>query len=230
MLYDKIHHSGSFQEHQKHLDLYNALIHSISLDKAIAKGKIDPAKVLKKRCHDDRDEDPPAKYERKRRGENERIMSHQTTIKMVHLRKTNPEGDRCSFDKSKPIPLQGPPSHLTILVDFFFNNDLEYLKTRNKERKYIASLTKTTAIRLTIDNQFKYGYLKGIVVKRADPKEYTFGEANFSRLHLNDIEDIFLLYVQRKIHNLMGDEIVSLVNALRMFTRSIIIQRRVEDV
>nr|GEY66556.1 hypothetical protein [Tanacetum cinerariifolium] len=116
------------------------------LDKAIAKGKIDSAKVLKKRCHDDRDEDPPVKYERKRRGENERIVSHQKTIKMVHLRKTNPEGDRCSFDKSKPIPLQGPPSHLTILVDFFFNNDLEYLKTRNKERKYIASLTKTKAI------------------------------------------------------------------------------------
>ncbi|GJY83549.1 hypothetical protein Tco_0496925, partial [Tanacetum coccineum] len=61
-------------------------------------------------------------------------------------------------------------------------------------------------------------------------KEYTFKEADFSRLHLNDIEDMFLLYVQHKLHNLTGDEIVDLVNALRTFTRGIIIQRRVEDV
>nr|GEZ32126.1 hypothetical protein [Tanacetum cinerariifolium] len=42
----------------------------------------------------------------------------------------------------KPLPLQGPPSHKTILVDFFFNKDLEYLKTENKEKKYAISLTK----------------------------------------------------------------------------------------
>ncbi|GKB82540.1 hypothetical protein Tco_0949435 [Tanacetum coccineum] len=42
---------------------------------------------------------------------------------------TNPEGDRCPFDMSKPLPLQGPPGHLTVPVDYFFNNDLEYLKT-----------------------------------------------------------------------------------------------------
>ncbi|GJS61663.1 hypothetical protein Tco_0656447 [Tanacetum coccineum] len=41
----------------------------------------------------------------------------------------NPEGDRCPFDMSKPLPLQGPPGHLTVPVEFFFNNDLEYLKS-----------------------------------------------------------------------------------------------------
>ncbi|GJV53394.1 hypothetical protein Tco_1449135 [Tanacetum coccineum] len=41
---------------------------------------------------------------------------------------TNPEGDRCPFDMSKPLPLQGPPGHLIVPLDFFFNNDLEYLK------------------------------------------------------------------------------------------------------
>nr|GEW88521.1 hypothetical protein [Tanacetum cinerariifolium] len=51
---------------------------------------------------------------------------------------------------------------------------------------------------------------KEIVVKRGDMKEYTFREADFSTLHLNDIKDMFLLYVQRKIHNLTGDEIVVL--------------------
>ncbi|GKA25046.1 hypothetical protein Tco_0711079 [Tanacetum coccineum] len=165
------------------------------------------------------------------------------------------------FDMSKPLPLQGLTGHLIIPMDFFFNNDLEYLKTGNAKRKCAASVTKTKAtrydligiedmipklwstvkeaydknvilsvIRLSIDKQSGYGYLKEIVVRRAYQKEYTFREADFSSLHLNDIEDMFLLYVQHKIHNLTGDEIVALVNALRMFTRSIVIQRRVEDV
>nr|GEZ18486.1 hypothetical protein [Tanacetum cinerariifolium] len=40
-------------------------------------------------------------------------------------------GDICPYDLSKPLPLQGTPGHTTILVDFFFNKDLEYLKTGN---------------------------------------------------------------------------------------------------
>ncbi|GJV28266.1 hypothetical protein Tco_1384714 [Tanacetum coccineum] len=40
----------------------------------------------------------------------------------------NPEGDRYPFDLSKPLPLQGHPGHLTVAADYFFNNDLEYLK------------------------------------------------------------------------------------------------------
>ncbi|GJZ25221.1 hypothetical protein Tco_0562680 [Tanacetum coccineum] len=59
----------------------------------------------------------------------------------------NPEGGKCPYDMSKPLPLQGSPGHLTIPVDFFFNNDLEYLKTENTERKYDVSLTKTKAAR-----------------------------------------------------------------------------------
>ncbi|GJT19472.1 hypothetical protein Tco_0878178 [Tanacetum coccineum] len=41
----------------------------------------------------------------------------------------NPEGEKCPYDMSKPQPIQGPSGHLTIPVDFFFNNDLEDLKT-----------------------------------------------------------------------------------------------------
>ncbi|GJW18436.1 RNA-directed DNA polymerase, eukaryota, reverse transcriptase zinc-binding domain protein [Tanacetum coccineum] len=57
------------------------------------------------------------------------------------------KSDRCPYDLSKPLPLQGSPGHLTIPVDFFFNNDLEYLKTGISERKYIVSITKTKTAR-----------------------------------------------------------------------------------
>ncbi|GKB90237.1 hypothetical protein Tco_0962509 [Tanacetum coccineum] len=123
----------------------------------------------------------------------------------------NPEGDRCPFDISKPLPLKS-------------GKEIHCFTYQNKGCKILS------VIRLTIDNQFGYGYLKKIVVRRAGLKEYTFREEDFSKLHLNDLEDMFLLYVQGKIHNLTGDEIVALVNALHMFTRSIVIQRRVEYV
>ncbi|GJY05784.1 hypothetical protein Tco_0371724, partial [Tanacetum coccineum] len=54
---------------------------------------------------------------------------------------------KSSIDMSKPLPLQDKEGPLTILVEFFFNNDLEYLKARNKERAYSSSITKTPATR-----------------------------------------------------------------------------------
>nr|GEU49383.1 hypothetical protein [Tanacetum cinerariifolium] len=76
---------------------------------------------------------------------------------------TNPTGNKCPYDLSKTLPLQGPPGHLTIHVEFFFNNDL-------------ALVTKIKAARITIDNQFGYGYFKEIIVRRVDLKEYSFKE------------------------------------------------------
>nr|GEY82822.1 hypothetical protein [Tanacetum cinerariifolium] len=108
-----------------------------------------------------------------------------------------------------------------------------FYRSRNAAKsrhKVFSHLQILGVVRLTIDNQFGYGYLKEIVVRRENLKEYSFRETNFFRLHLNDFEDLFLLYVQQNIHNLSGDEIVHLVNALRMFTRSIVIKRGVEDV
>ncbi|GJW61842.1 hypothetical protein Tco_0111177 [Tanacetum coccineum] len=165
LLYDKIQKSELYNTHNKHLDLYNALIGSIGLDKAIAKGEIDATKVLKKRRHDDEDEDRPADSEKikNRSSPLQKVKLHLNLPKLANLSSieleyhleqryltfskqmdwTNPKGDRCRYDLSKPLPLQGPLGHLTIPVNFFFNNDLEYLKTGNSERKYTISITKT---------------------------------------------------------------------------------------
>ncbi|GJV55731.1 hypothetical protein Tco_1456736 [Tanacetum coccineum] len=63
----------------------------------------------------------------------------------------NPEGGRCPYDLTKPLPLQGPPDHKTVPVDFFFNKDLEYLKIGNKEKKYVVSLTKPKDARYELE-------------------------------------------------------------------------------
>ncbi|GJZ20743.1 hypothetical protein Tco_0557333 [Tanacetum coccineum] len=194
---------------------------------------------------------------------------------------------------SKPLHLKGHPGHLTVAAEYFFNNDMEYLKSTDLERKYTTSNIKTKAARyelvgvediipkqwsvtkvgydkyvafeikhwgpkrqqfyraqlnrfskhdvlshlkilsvvsVTVNKLHGYGYLEEIVVRRADRQLYKFKEGDFVNLHLNDIEEILLLVVQHKLFYLDGEVIVDLAVALRMFTGSLIIKKRVEDV
>ncbi|GJZ12996.1 retrovirus-related pol polyprotein from transposon TNT 1-94, partial [Tanacetum coccineum] len=143
----------------------------------------------------------------------------------------NPKGDHYPFDLSKPLPLQIRPGHLTVVVDYFFNNDLEYLKTSDPEKTYTTSIPKTKATRRKLwygsqGNKFSkhnvYSTQKILSVK-------SFKEGDFLDLHLNDVEDMLLLAVQHKLFHLNDSDIVDFIVALRMFTRSLIIKRRVED-
>nr|GEV99638.1 hypothetical protein [Tanacetum cinerariifolium] len=106
----------------------------------------------------------------------------------------------------RPLPLQGPPGHQTVAVDYFLSIDLEYLKASDPEVTYTTSIIKTKATRC-------------ISLKKV----------TFFFLHLNDIEDMLLLIVQHKLFHLKGSDIVDFIMALRMFTRSLILKRRVED-
>ncbi|GJV46461.1 hypothetical protein Tco_1430997 [Tanacetum coccineum] len=81
-----------------------------------------------------------------------------------------------------------------------------------------------------VEKKCDYGYLKEIVMRRADQNQYKFKEGDFPDLHLNDIEGMLLLLTQNKLFNLEGDVIINLGAALRMFTRSIVRKSRVEDV
>ncbi|GJS43445.1 hypothetical protein Tco_0568488 [Tanacetum coccineum] len=57
----------------------------------------------------------------------------------------NPEGDRYPFDLSKPLPLRSQPGHQTIAAEYFFNNDLEFLKSSDPMKTYTTSITKKKA-------------------------------------------------------------------------------------
>ncbi|GKF19872.1 hypothetical protein Tco_0068510, partial [Tanacetum coccineum] len=56
-----------------------------------------------------------------------------------------------------------------------------------------------------------------------------FKEGDFPRLRINDIEDMLLLLIQNWLTNLSGDDVADFAIALRMFTRSLVIQKQVED-
>ncbi|GKE05228.1 hypothetical protein Tco_1397246, partial [Tanacetum coccineum] len=71
--------------------------------------------------------------------------------------------------------------------------------------------------------------LTGNLLKIDDDKLYTFKEGNFNRLHIQDIEYMLLVLVQGKLTNLTIEERLAFNVSLRIFTRSVVIQRRVED-
>nr|GEX29861.1 hypothetical protein [Tanacetum cinerariifolium] len=66
----------------------------------------------------------------------------------------NPKGYEYPFDLSKPLLVIEAQGHQKVPVDYFFNNDLEYLKGGSSSRKCKTSTTKTKAA--------KYDNIKGI--------------------------------------------------------------------
>ncbi|GJV47181.1 hypothetical protein Tco_1437393 [Tanacetum coccineum] len=58
---------------------------------------------------------------------------------------TNPEGDHVKIDVNRPLPLDGPPGHVTIQPQFFFNKDLEYLRYGSKGSNPALSISKMKA-------------------------------------------------------------------------------------
>nr|GEX64751.1 hypothetical protein [Tanacetum cinerariifolium] len=61
------------------------------------------------------------------------------------------------------------------------------------------------------------------------PALYKFKEGDYKRLRIKDIEDMLLLLVQGKLTNLTIEERFAYNVSLKMFTRSIVIQRCMED-
>ncbi|GKE83980.1 hypothetical protein Tco_1557722, partial [Tanacetum coccineum] len=57
----------------------------------------------------------------------------------------NPEGNRLVHDINKPLPLGDPPGQVTIQTQYFFNKDLEYLVSGDKERRNALSISKLKA-------------------------------------------------------------------------------------
>ncbi|GJX86236.1 hypothetical protein Tco_0337010 [Tanacetum coccineum] len=68
-------------------------------------------------------------------------------LKIDNLTKEHP-GHRCPYDLTKPLLVQMSSQGRQIVPsDFFFNNDLEYLRGGRNDKKYTASRTKSKAVR-----------------------------------------------------------------------------------
>ncbi|GJR58050.1 hypothetical protein Tco_1500212 [Tanacetum coccineum] len=167
----------------------------------------------------------------------------------------NAEGPPLTFDEltSKPIDFSAYAMNrlkltkltreVPILIDYDKDAALGIKHWRpQRQQFYRAMINKTSThnvlskmrilsvVSVEVEKKFGYGYLIEIVVKRADHQLYKFKEGDFPDLHLNEIDGMLLLLTQNRLFNLNGDVIVHLGVDLRMFTRGIVIQSRVEDV
>ncbi|GKC72299.1 hypothetical protein Tco_1118182, partial [Tanacetum coccineum] len=168
----------------------------------------------------------------------------------------NPEGQQYPHDLRKPLPLiPNSRGRQVIPFDYFINNDLAYLSGGVSSQTYATSVTKTKAAdyghikwieeesardvyfrrriivvtKLQIVEWHGYKHLDWITIRRDDDKLYTFKEGDFKRLRVQDIDDLLILLVQGKLTNLNVEDHLAFSVSLRMFTRSIVIHRRVED-
>ncbi|GKB92548.1 hypothetical protein Tco_0964820 [Tanacetum coccineum] len=147
----------------------------------------------------------------------------------------NPEGDQVRIDISKPLPLSGPPGHVTTQTQFVFNKDLDYLRYDSKGSGHALSISKMKAaryldfglellipehmrkivrthmrilsvIRIKAHSRYGYDYLKEITLSRADYQEYTIAEKDFKNSYPSDFEDLNLLLLQGHLNHLSGSE------------------------
>ncbi|GJX60423.1 hypothetical protein Tco_0291813 [Tanacetum coccineum] len=313
ILFEKMDKIRSYLTHDKHQAYFDAFLNLMSLDDAIAGGKADPEKVLRKRDRDD--EDPSAgpnqgkKTKRSRTKEFEPSKKSSTSKKsskgkssaktfksgksviakepdkdpkkdwfkqpprpptpdpkwnkrqvvvdqpeqpwfnqMVSISKdplsfdklmatsidfskyamnrlkidnlnqahlNNPEGDRRPFDLTKPLSLKGHPGRLTVAAEYFFNNDLEFLKSSDPENKYTTSITKTKVARYeivgiedmvsTLWSATKVGYDKDVLkgIKHWDDK--------LERLHgYSHLDEIVVKRADRQLYKFKEGDFVDL--------------------
>ncbi|GKC39934.1 hypothetical protein Tco_1052318 [Tanacetum coccineum] len=163
---------------------------------------------------------------------------HRMLMDQVDL--VNPEGHRLVPDVSKLLPLGGPPgdkgrrSALSIsklkaaqYLDFGLEELVPSLWIESESiRSHMRILS---VVSLKTYERYWYPFLREIVPRKADYKEYKISEAGFKNLHPNDFEDLYLLHLQGQINHLSGDDKVHLFNAVNLWIRNIIIRKRVED-
>ncbi|GJT19447.1 hypothetical protein Tco_0878153 [Tanacetum coccineum] len=146
------------------------------------------------------------------------------------------EDPRESFDELMDTPLDFSAFVLnrlkvdTLTSELLADLTFELMKVNRESARDVYSRHRIIAItKLKIVEWHNYKHLDWITIHRNDDKLYTFKEGDYSRLLLQDIEDMLLLLVQGKLTNLNVEECLALGVSLRMFTISTVIRRGVED-
>ncbi|GJY79322.1 hypothetical protein Tco_0485123 [Tanacetum coccineum] len=149
----------------------------------------------------------------------------------------NPEGGDYPFDLSKPLPLITHGKHQRVPFEYFINNDLKYLQGRVSTKTYTTSTTKIKAAQYdlpSIEDMSFYAYARGIQ-SRGDvystKRILAVTHVKVKRKHgYGYLKEIVVRKADNnRLTNLLGDDVADFAISLRMFTRCLVIQKRVED-
>ncbi|GKB91787.1 hypothetical protein Tco_0964059 [Tanacetum coccineum] len=103
-------------------------------------------------------------------------------------------------------------------------------KVRRYHFEALNDLRIKSVVRIDVKKKWGYGFLTSIVVRRSNYKMYEFSYADLPRLSVNDVEDMYLLQVQDKLHHLPLEFVKDFNNSLLMFIRRTVIKNIVEDI
>ncbi|GJY80596.1 hypothetical protein Tco_0493347 [Tanacetum coccineum] len=86
-----------------------------------------------------------------------------------------------------------------------------------------------SVVRIEVFSMYGYNYMKKIVLRRADLKEYVIAERDFKYMYPSDFEDLYLLNLQGHLNHLSPEDKKILTTAVNLWTRNLVIRQRVED-
>ncbi|GKC86096.1 hypothetical protein Tco_1141813 [Tanacetum coccineum] len=118
------------------------------------------------------------------------------------------------------------------IAHWWFNRQKFYIDrhdspSRRKEvRTHMRILS---VVRIKAYSRYGYDYLSEIVLRRADHQELEIAEKDFKNLYPSDFEDLNLLLLQGHLDHLSGSDKRMLSTAVKLWTRNLVIQQRVED-
>ncbi|GJY58057.1 hypothetical protein Tco_0457949 [Tanacetum coccineum] len=170
----------------------------------------------------------------------------------------NPEGHPILRNIYEPLPLGGPPAthyldfrleELVLslwveserdydisaaygIINWWFRRKEFYINKHSEPSDHEAVRSQMrilSVIRIKTFEKYGYNYLREIILRRADYKEYKISEKDFKNLHPNDFEDLYLLNIQDKLNHLSKSDKTHLHTAVNMWIRNLVIRNRVGD-
>ncbi|GJR00708.1 hypothetical protein Tco_0523692 [Tanacetum coccineum] len=129
----------------------------------------------------------------------------------------------------------GPKKYIISLHNFpavpFLENDIEELTTgwekkRDKHEEVYSESKIVEVVRTLYDLGHEHKYITKIMVRRANGKFNAITESDYKHLNKNDIEDLYLMYINGKVKDYREN---GLLGSLSVFIRSCVIWERVHD-
>ncbi|GJS58448.1 hypothetical protein Tco_0653232 [Tanacetum coccineum] len=125
------------------------------------------------------------------------------------------------YKSCKATSMGGEPGIQRFYIDRFSSEG-----DRRAVRTHMRILS---VIRIEVFSMYGYNYMKKIVLRRADLKEYVIAERDFKHMYPSDFEDLYLLNLQGHLNHLSPEDKKILTTAVNLWTRNLVIRHRVED-
>nr|GEU31368.1 retrovirus-related Pol polyprotein from transposon TNT 1-94 [Tanacetum cinerariifolium] len=245
ILIDKMERNKSIHKSAKQKNLHKALVKAYESNKLILDTYGDSVTIKRRRDDQDEDEEPSAGSnrgsKRRRVGKEPESTSAPKEKTSMSIKKSTKGSKSHHKSASKSALAEEPmhiakdleePTHQEFITGFTEDQPIEdtsYHPDWESARDVYSKRIIIAITELQVVEWHNYKHLDWITVCRDDDKLYKFKEGDFNRLRIQDIEDLLLLLVQGKLTNLTVEERLAFNVSLRMLTRSIIIQKNVED-